>query len=357
MYRTARIAHAVDEVRSAARRLRSSAWVRRTLRAVDGWTVRAMRPLTERMPAVVRAYDRAIVVHRMRQGLGYHPDLKSPRTYNEKLGWRILFDANPLLAETTDKVAVREYVASRVGAEVLIPVVGIFDRVDEIPWEALPDQFVLKASHGCEMTCVVRDKSAVSRREVLATAQGWLDQNYYEFSRERAYARIPRRLIIEELLLGDDGEVPADYKFLVFHGRTALIRLHTGRFGDHRVNFFDADLRPVPLRQVYPERPALRLTEEVRPLVGLAEKLAQDFDYARIDLYLARGQAWFGEITHHDGNASVHFVPPEFDAVLGALWRLPGPRPGPAGDDLAAVDARSWRRMESALESLRNSGQ
>jgi hypothetical protein len=279
----------------------------------------------ERWPAVARAYDGTVIRHRMRRSLGYRPDLRSPRTYNEKLAWRILHDDNPLIPLTTDKIAVRDYVAEKAGPELLIPLIGCYERALDIPWDDLPRSFVLKAAHGCAMNLIVPDKNAVDRAEVLRTAERWLRTNYYEQSRERAYRHIPPRLLIEELLEDDNGDVPADYKFLIFHGRTALIRVHTGRFGDHRVNFFDADLRPVAMRQVYPTAPGVELPPQVKDMVAVAEKLAADFDYARIDLYLARGRAWFGEITHHDGNAHVYFRPPEFDTALGSLWTLPSP--------------------------------
>ncbi|WP_111768181.1 ATP-grasp fold amidoligase family protein [Nakamurella deserti] len=277
----------------------------------------------ERWPVLATTYDAAVIRRRMQRSLGYRPDLRNPRTYNEKLAWRILHDDNPLIPLTTDKIAVRDHVAATVGPELLIPLIGTYERAVDIPWDDLPQSFVLKGSHGCAMNLLVPDKDAIDRSEVLRTAEGWLRTNYYEQSRERAYKQIPPRLLIEELLTDEDGDVPADYKFLVFHGRTALIRVHSGRFGDHRVNFFDADLQPVALRQIMPTAPALVLPPEVRDMIPVAEQLAADFDYARIDLYWARGRCWFGEITHNDGNAHVFFEPASYDADLGALWRLP----------------------------------
>jgi hypothetical protein len=290
---------------------------------LDSLTRSVVNAHGERWPILARTYDAWVLRGRMQRSLGYRPNLRRPTTYNEKLAWRILHGDDPLIALTTDKIAVRDYVAEKVGPELLIPLVGVYDRAVDIRWDELPTSFVLKASHGCAMNLIVPDKDAVDRSEVLRTAERWMQTNYYEESRERAYRNIPPRLLIEEFLSDDDGGVPADYKFLVFHGRTALIRVHTGRFGDHRVTFFDPDLRPVEMAQVYPSDPGVVLPPEVRDMVPVAEKLAEDFDYARIDLYLARGRAWFGEITHHDGNAHVFFNPPEVDAALGKLWNLP----------------------------------
>ncbi|GGL91369.1 ATP-grasp fold amidoligase family protein [Nakamurella endophytica] len=292
----------------------------RVAAALDAVLCAAIRPVAGAFPGLARAHDSVIIKHRMRQSLGYRPDLRNPSTYNEKLGWRILHGATPLIRRTTDKVAVRGYVAEKGHADLLIPLLGVYEDVREIVWDDLPDSFVLKASHGCEMNIIVRDKSAVDRDAVLAEAGSWLRQDYYESSREWAYRGIPRRLLVEKLLLGADGKVPADFKFLVFHGRTAAVRVHLDRFGDHTVTFFGRDLEPLPVRQRYPVNVDYVPPPEVAGMVDIAEGLAADFDYARVDLYLVDGRVWFGEITHHDGNAQVWFQPVDFDRRLGELW-------------------------------------
>jgi hypothetical protein len=274
------------------------------------------------VPALAHRHDELVLRQNMRRHLGYNPDLKNPLTYNEKLGRRIIYDRNPLIPLTTDKVTAREYVAAK-RPDIVIPVYGIYDSVQEIDWAALPDSFVLKAAHGCGMNIIVRDKAAEDRDDVLRRASEWLGQNYYEVYREWAYRSIPRRLIVEQLLLDENGEIPADFKFLVFHGRVELIRVHGGRFGEHRVNFFDRDVKPVAVRQIFEEDPNYSPPPALASLIPLAEVLAEDFDYARIDLYLVGDKPWFGEITHNDGTAGIPFTPREFDRKLGDLWTLP----------------------------------
>jgi hypothetical protein len=272
---------------------------------------------------LVRAYDAMLIRHRIRRGLGYRPDLRNPRTFNEKIGWRILNDRNPLLALTTDKIGVREYVADKVGPDILVPLIGVYDRVADIPWDALPNRFVLKASHGCAMNLLVHDKSAVDRDAIIRTAAKWLTQNYYDSSRQWAYRRIPPRLLVEELLIDDEGRIPDDFKFYVFDGRTALLRVHIDRFGEHRVNYYDSELHLLDVTQVVGPDPGYRLAPEVPGMMRVAERLAEDFDHARIDLYLVGGRVRFGEITHYDGAGQVPFVPRAYDVVLGDNWRLP----------------------------------
>lgn len=283
---------------------------------------RALDRAAAAVPPFARAYDAWLIRRWMRRALGYEPDLRNPRTYNEKLAWRILHDRNPLIALTADKLAVRDYVAAKVGAEILVPLLGVYERAADIPWESLPDRFALKASHGSGMNLLVRGKASADRDAVLRQAEAWLRRSYYAETREWAYRDIPPRLLIEELLLDEHGRVPADLKFLVFHGRTAFVEIHLDRFGEHRVNTYDAELRPQPFRQMTDVKdPSYAPPPEVRDLARLAERLAEDFDHARIDLYLVRGRAWFGEITHYHGAGRTPFEPRGYDRIIGDLWR------------------------------------
>jgi len=332
---------------------RGSDMVNLCARLLDPFVRWVLQRCADRFPSLCRAYDGLILRHRMRRSLGYRPNLRHPQTYNEKIAWRILNDRNPLIVATTDKLAVREYVAAKVGPDVLIPIIGVYQSAADIRWAELPNQFVLKASHGCDMTLIVRDKDSIDPKSALERADAWMRQNYYELSRERAYRDIPRRIIVEQLLTDDEGRIPADYKILVFHGRASLIRVHTDRFDDHRVNYYDADFRPLPMAQISPSAPAFTVPIEARSLIGLAEKLAGDFDYARIDLYLARGKTWFGEITHHDGNAHVRFQPPEFDAALGAMWHLPLEAQDKAVRERSTISAE-WTPQPSCATSRRD---
>jgi hypothetical protein len=282
------------------------------------------RRFLRRIAANAPLLDRVLVArhlrYRMREALGYDPDFRDPRTYNERLAWRILYDRNPLFPLTIDKIAVRDYVAEKVGPKVLVPLLGTYDRAADIPWEHLPSRFALKASHGWDMNLLVHDKAAVDRGAVLQRADTWLQQSHYEQTGEWGYRDIRPRLLIEELLLETDGRVPEDIKFYVFGGRVKLLRIHIDRFGSHAVNFYDTDLRLLPFRQVFPTNSTFTPLPEVRDMTSLAERLGEGFDYARVDLYLTQGQIKFGEITHYDGSACVPFIPREYDRLLGDMW-------------------------------------
>jgi hypothetical protein len=135
----------------------------------------------------------------MRAALGYDPDLATPRRFNERLGHKILNDRDPLIPRSLDKVAARQMVAERAGASHLVPLLGVYRRASEVPWDALPMRFVAKASHGSGMNVLVYDKAAVDRTAVLGRLDGWLRESHYEWTAEWGYRDIPPRIVVEEM--------------------------------------------------------------------------------------------------------------------------------------------------------------
>ncbi len=286
----------------------------------------AMGAIVSVIPTLDRLARARRLSRRMEAALGYKPNLRLPRTYNEKLAWRILYDRNPLFPLTIDKVAVRDYVARKVGAEFLIPLYGVWNHAADVPWDRLPSRFVLKASHGWNMNLLVHDWTTADRCSAMVQAEGWLRRSHYADAEEWGYRDILPRLLVEDMLLDENGAIPHDLKFYVFNGKTKLLRVHADRFGEHRVTFFDSDLELLPFRQIYPADPSYVLPPQAGELAKLAERIAEDFDYARVDLYLVDGRAWFGEITHYDGSACVPFTPAIHDRVIGDIWHLPDGR-------------------------------
>ena len=282
-----------------------------------------VRHAAQYMPALDALLRERHLRYRMRAALGYEPNLSQPKTFNEKLGWRILNDRNPLLALTTDKINVRHYVADRVGEEVLVPLLGVWNRAEDIEWEKLPNRFVLKGSHGWNMNLLVHDRTALDIPAAVSQANGWLHDNHYETAGEWAYRDLTPRLLAEEMLLDADGGIPADLKFYVFDGRVRLLRVHTGRHGDHRAKSYDERLEPWLVRQVCEPDPNYILPPEAQDALRLAERIGGEFDFARVDLYCVGGRVFFGEITHYDGNACSRFSSTSLDRLIGDYWTLP----------------------------------
>jgi len=166
--------------------------------------------LPERLQRWIHAYR---LSHRMADALGYVPNFDQPQTYNEKMAWRILYDHNPLFPKTIDKIEARDYVARRIGKKYLVPLVATWERAADISWGLLPNQFVLKASHGWNMNIFVHDRNSHDRVEALATVTKWMNYNHYIPTGEWGYKNIPPRLMAEHLL-----QNLIEMKFHVFNG-------------------------------------------------------------------------------------------------------------------------------------------
>ena len=176
-----------------------------------------------------------------------------PRTFTHHLFVRMAQDRNPLLTVTSDKLAVRGYVSERLGPGYLTELYGVLDSPEGLLDLDLPPRYVVKATHGSGMTALVRTDSLAERTAVVARARRWLAVPYWRKNGELNYRRVPRRLIVEELLHDGDGAAPPDWKWFCFAGHTALVQADFDRFGGHTRNFYDPEGRPVALRK---ERPS-----------------------------------------------------------------------------------------------------
>jgi hypothetical protein len=287
----------------------------------------ALRRAADAVPPLARARDARLIRARMRAALGRDPDLGRPASLNEIVAWKALTDRDPMIRRTTDKLAAREVLAARGLAHLLVPLAGgPWRRAGEIPWDALPDRFVLKASHGSGMTRVVADRARADRAAVLAEAARWLEGDHYAWTGEWGYRGLPRRLYAERMLEDEaaPGRPPPDHKFFVFHGEPRLLHLHLDRFGDHRMLWFALPgLEPLRIghgaaERADPTRPDPAVAAALAPL---AARIARGFALARVDLYWAAGRPWFGEITHYPGGGVIAFDPPDWDRALGRLWQ------------------------------------
>lgn len=267
--------------------------------------------------------DRQYIRFRYRLEFGRLPDLENPQTFTEKIQYIKLHRRSALRRLAANRIAVRQYVAEKIGPEHLIPLAGLFDRLTPEAWASLPRRFVLKANHGCGMVKIVTDKQQEDFGEIRDLAASWQRTDYYRFSREWVYKGLPRQILAEELLLTDEGTVPQDYKFFCFHGRAEVIQIDFGRFSRQTRNLYDRDFNLLPANILYKNHP-----EEVKkpPLldeaVRIAETLAAEFDFIRVDLYLVDNRVCFGELTNYPGNGFAGFKPESFDKELGGKWRL-----------------------------------
>lgn len=255
-------------------------------------------------------------------------DLKNPKTFNEKLQWMKLYDRRPEYTTMVDKYAVKEYVAKIIGEDYIIPSLGVWDKPEDIDWESLPDQFVLKCTHDSGGLVICRDKSKLDKSAAIKILRKSLKRNYYKAGREWPYKNVPRRIIAEKYMEDSQlGDLP-DYKFFCFDGVVKALFIGTERgTGDVKFDYYDAEFKHLDLVQMHPmsgkELPKPDHFEEMKQL---ASKLSKGLPQVRVDFYNINGTIYFGEMTlfHHGG--VIPFHPEEWDYTFGSWINLPQKR-------------------------------
>jgi hypothetical protein len=253
---------------------------------------------------------------------GYELNLRNPRSFNEKLAWKSLFCRDPLLPIVTDKVRARDWVAERIGASQLIPTIGVYDSADEIPFDDLPEKFVIKPNFQSGTNVIVKCKAEVDWPKTRAFLHKQMTSPY----RHRMLAwwthEMPRKLLIEHFLSDGSGEVPADYKFFCFRGKVQMIQIDLDRFQGHRRALLTRNLEPIDAIYNFPSTSDFRVPDCIEEMIKIAESLTADFDFMRADLYDVAGKIYFGELTPRPEAASGRFTPTEFDFEFGKHWNL-----------------------------------
>ncbi len=264
---------------------------------------------------------------------GHKLDLKTPKRFTEKLQWYKLYYKDPLMIQCVDKYDVREYVKSKGLEDILIPCYGVYDSPDEIDWDSLPNQFVIKDTLGGGGTSViiVKDKSTTDIEELKECAASWVTINAHTRCGGREwpyYSGKNHRIIIEEYLGEDKSSgMLVDFKYFCFDGKPTYVYVITDRNvgSSARVGVFDSCFEKQDVRRA-DEKPLDRVIEkplQFEFMKEIAAKLSEGFPEARIDLYEVNGEVKFGEITFFDGSGYMKFVPDAFDYKIGEIFHLP----------------------------------
>ena len=255
------------------------------------------------------------------------------KTYTEKMQWLKLYDATPLKSRLADKFLVRSWVTEKIGAQYLIPLLGVWDSFDDIDFNALPEQFVLKCNHGSMMNVVVRDKHSFNKQLARERINAWLAQDYALLSLELHYTRINRKIIAEKFM--QDGDAPdlTDYKFLCFNGKPVVIYCTADRSTNLKMNYFDMNWQPMDIertdhpRSEHPE--LIPKPKNFELMKELAAKLAEGFAHVRVDFYEIGGRIYFGEMTFTPDAGNNSWKSEGTDEYLGSLLTLPKASPMP----------------------------
>jgi hypothetical protein len=252
------------------------------------------------------------------------PNLEHPTTYNEKLQWLKLNDIHPEYTQYVDKYLVKDYIIKKLGAEFVFPTLQVWDKVEDIDFDKLPNQFVLKTTHDSGGVVICRDKASFNKTEALKKLRKSYNTNYFYEHREYPYKNITPRIIAEPLMVDESGYELKDYKFFVFNGKCKMLFVGTDRQTDLCFDFFDENFNHLPFVQGHPwAKKAIKKPEHFDKMVKIAELLGAEFPHVRVDLYDIHGKIYFGELTFFHFSGNVPFEPQEWDQTIGDWMNLP----------------------------------
>ena len=256
--------------------------------------------------------------------MGKKLNIDNPITFNEKLQWLKLYDCNPLYTQLVDKYKVRKYIAETIGEQHLIPLIGVYDSFDQIDFNNLPNEFVLKCTHDSGSIVVCKDKSKLDFKTTKKILEKNMRRNYYPLSREWPYKNIKPRIICEKFMVDESGTELKDYKFFCFNGEPKALFVATDRGIDTRFDFFDLNFNHLPFMQHYKNG----VKKIVKPsgldkMIKLSKILSKGIPHVRVDLYDIYDRIYFGELTFFHFSGFEKFEPEKYDKLFGSWLELP----------------------------------
>ena len=280
--------------------------------------------------------DELYLKSRFRLGVGYWPNFENPKSFTEKINWLKLHDRKSAYTMMVDKYAVKGYVAQKVGAEFVIPTIAVWDSPEEIDFDRLPEQFVLKTTHGGGSGGVVvcRDKSLLNKEKAVSILRESMDSDIYKNFREWPYKNVRKR-IIAETFIAPKAELQnaqydlTDYKFFCFDGTPEYCQVIRDRHSKETIDFYDMRWRHQDFVGLLPrngncpvvsngEVPVAR-PERLDDMISICKKLASGIPFVRVDLYVVEERVYFGELTFYPASGIGVFQPQNWDIELGKL--------------------------------------
>ena len=285
-----------------------------------------MNPVLESITHLIP--DKLYLKLKFRQRTGKRLNLREPRTFNEKLQWLKFNYRFPLQSIVSDKLLVRDYVKEKIGEEYLIPLLGSWEKYEDIDFSLLPNQFVLKCNHDSGGLVVCTDKNKLDHTKAKDKIEKSLKSNFFYIGREYQYRNI-KPMILCEKFISDDGKVPMDYKIYCFNGVPDVILVCKDRFSknSHKASYlyYDQEWNFIPLNKgddKLPD-PEIPKPKNFEKMLEIAKDLSTDFVFARIDLYNIDGQIYFGEITLSPNSGFDADITYETDLMFGRKLKIP----------------------------------
>ena len=256
---------------------------------------------------------------------GQKLNLDNPRTFNEKIQWLKLYDNDNIKTRLADKFAVRDWVKEKIGEQYLIPLLGVYDTPEEIDWDGLPSEFVIKCNHGFAMNIIVKDKNKIDRDEVKRKLNKWLNTTFGFMGFQLQYINIPPIIIIEKKIENEGHDDLFDYKFYCFAGNPQYIQFSFDRFkGGLRVASYNTNWELQPFAYNHPmAEKSIERPDNLELMLNLAKKLSAGFKFVRVDFYrLEDGTIYFGEMTFTPDNGYGKWYGQDMGLKFGDLIKL-----------------------------------
>ncbi len=251
-------------------------------------------------------------------------NLYNPTRFGEKIQWLKLYNSSDVCSIMVDKYLVRQYVESKVGAEYLIPMIGIYDRWEDIDFDKLPNQFVIKTTHDSGGVVICQDKKTFDFANAESIIKKSFNFNFFWQGRERPYKNVRPRIIIEKFMKDDESNDLKDYKIWCFNGEPYIIQVDSQRYVYHRRNIYDVNWNKMPIRMWYPPKEEIdKKPCQLDIMLDFAKKMSQGFPFLRVDVYDVNNKIYFGELTFHPAGGVQPISPDEWDIKLGEKLLLP----------------------------------
>lgn len=258
--------------------------------------------------------------------MGRKLDLNNPETFNQKLQWLKLYDRKPEYTQMVDKYEVRKYIKEIIGEEYLIPLLGVYDSFEEIDFDNLPDEFVLKPNHTSGNVFICKDKSKIDYKKLKKEVNRWLKREYYWLHREWPYKNVKPRIICEELIKTENGGFPYDYKFHCFNGEPDNVMVCIEReSGNPKFYFFDNEWNLLRYNLAginAPQGFTLPKPKKMDEMFMLAKKLSSGFPFIRVDFFCENEKIYFGELTFFPASGFDVNLLKETDILFGEKLEL-----------------------------------
>lgn len=253
--------------------------------------------------------------------IGKKLNLKDPKTFNEKLQWLKLYDRKPIYTMMADKYEVREYIAKKIGDEYLVPIYGCWDKFDDIPFDKLPNEFVMKCTHDSGSVVLCRNKEEMNFKSVKKQINKRLKKNPFWWAREWPYKNIKPRIIVETFLKDGENDFLPVYKFFCFNGEPRIIQqIQNDKQPNETVDYFDTNWNRIEMMQRFPNSThPVKKPEKLSEMLDIAATLSKGTCFLRVDLYIINSKIYFSEHTFYTDAGYSIFEPKEkkWDEILG----------------------------------------